>query len=204
MLPRDTAGQRAVVRACMIGDPAIYSTTGKRPPELKTTGPGTRVSDFRVLATSVRDSRGVTVLLGSKVAHRLCLLDASGRPSPNDHLPHAPARAWAVPLSEVPNEVLFDQRGGGTQFTDRPPDEQVWESHSAGRVPPGGTRLTFTAPDGRTVEAPVTDRFFVLRRSGYGPEVPRLEEMVQVAVKLYNGGQVLAEFSARIEAGLLE
>ncbi|MEV4673488.1 MULTISPECIES: hypothetical protein [Actinomadura] len=205
VLPSNSPAQLALVRACMVGDPLVMAPVQGDPmnPQ-RLTGSGTAVSDFRVLAESVRDARGRTVLLGSGTAYRLCMLDRSGKPTPNDRAPNQSARVWGVPLTIVPDHVIYDDTGGGDLRFDDPASRKGWELHVAGRVMPGGTRITFTGPDGNSVQAPVTDRFFVLRRSGGGANGPTPGGgMVSVTVKLYNGDQVVKEYSTQIDAAIM-
>jgi hypothetical protein len=204
-LPGNTPAQLAVVRACMVGDPLVMAPIPGDPVNQQTlTGPGTSVSDFRVLAESVRDSRGRTVLLGSGTAFRLCMLDRSGRPTPSDRAPRQSAQPWGVPLTIVPDHVIYDHTGGGDLRFDDPGSKTGWELHVAGRVAPGGTRITFTGSDGRSAEAPVTDRFFVLRRSGGGTSGPLPGgQMVPVTVKLYNGDRVVKEYSTQVDSAIM-
>jgi len=205
VLPGNTSAQLALVRACMVGDPLITVPTSDDPASVRPlTGPGTTASDFRVLAESARDSRGRTVLLGSGTAYRLCRLDRSGRPATDDRAPNQSARTWGVPLATVPDHVIYDDTGGGTLRFDSPGSRTGWEFHVAGRVAPGGTRIAFTAPDGRSAEAPVSGRFFVLRRSGGGADGPAPGgEMASVTVRLYKGDQVVKEYSAQVDAAIL-
>ncbi|TDC12802.1 hypothetical protein [Actinomadura bangladeshensis] len=204
-LPGNTPAQLAVVRACMVGDPLVTAPIEDDPVNtFRLTGPGTSVSDFRVLAESVRDSRGRTVLLGSGTAYRLCMLDRSGKPTTNDRAPNQSAHVWGVPLTIVPDHVLYDDTGGGDLRFDDPGSKDGWELHVAGRVIPGGTRITFTGPDGKSAEAPVTDRFFVLRRSGGGASGPLPgSQMVPVTVKLYNGDRVVKEYSTQVDSAIM-
>ncbi|NKZ04988.1 hypothetical protein [Actinomadura latina] len=205
VLPSNTAAQLSLVRACMVGDPLITVPIPDDPVNIeRLTGPGTMVSDFRVLAESVRDSRGRTVLLGSGTAFRLCRLDRSGRPTTDDRAFHQAAHAWGVPLTIVPDHVIYDHTGGGTLRFDTPGSKVGWELHLAGRVMPGGTRITFTATDGRSAEAPVSGRFFVLRRSGGGADGPAVGgPMASVTIRLYNGDQVVKEYSTEVDAAIL-
>ncbi|MEV4000964.1 hypothetical protein [Actinomadura sp. NPDC049753] len=204
-LPSNTPEQLAVVRACMVGDPRVsVPDPGDPRSEARVTGSGTRVSDFRVLATSVRDSRGRTVLLGSRAAYRLCSLDRSGRPSVSDTSLHQAARVWGVPLGQVSENVVYDDTGGGSLDAGGPDAEPGWEMHVAGRLPvSGGTRVTFTASGGGSAEAPVTDRFFVLRKTGAGLQGPEVGRVESATVRLYKGRRVLKEFSTQVEAGVL-
>ncbi|MBB6397546.1 hypothetical protein BKA00_004460 [Actinomadura coerulea] len=204
-LPANTPDQLALVRSCMVGDPLISVPDPSDPrSEAKVTGPGTHVADFRVLATSDRDSRGRTVLLGSRAAYRLCLLDRAGRPSSNDQSLHQAAKVWGVSLADVPDNVICDDTGGGTLDSAKPDAEPGWETHVSGRVPVrGGTRVIFTASDGRSAEAPVTDRFFVLRRTGTGLQGPELGQIGDVTVKLYKDHRVLKQFSTQMSTAVL-
>ncbi|MEU8121048.1 hypothetical protein AB0C21_20255 [Spirillospora sp. NPDC049024] len=201
-LPANTPEQLALVRACMVGDPQISMPDYYDPRiEVTVTGPGTRVSDFRVLTASAPDSRGRTVWLGSRAAHRLCVLDRSGKPSESDRSFHQAAHVWGVSLAAVLKNVVYDDTGGGSVD---PGAEGSWETHVAGRVPlSGGTRVTFTAADGRSAEAPVTDRFFVLRRSGVRGQGSGLGRIESVTVRLYKGSRVLKVFSTQVEGAVL-
>lgn len=205
VLPRNSPAQLALVRACMVGDPLVQAPVDGDPvnPQ-RVSGPGTAVSDFRVLAESARDARGRTVWLGSGTAHRLCALDRSGKPSRNDRAPNQSAGVWGVPLTMAPDRVIYDHTGSGDLRFDDPASGRGWELHIAGRVAPGGTRITFTGSDGRSVQAPVTDRFFVLRRSGDGTDVPTPGGgVVDVTVKLYNGDRVVKEYSTQVDAAIM-
>lgn len=205
VLPGNTPAQLALVRSCMVGDPLVMAPPEEDPlVSRRLFGPGTSVSDFRVLAESVRDARGRTVLLGSGTAYRLCMLDRSGRPTTNDRALNQAARVWGVPLTIVPDHVIYDDTGSGDLRFDDPGSKNGWELHVAGRVMPGGTRITFTTPDGKSIEAPVTDRFFVLRRSGGGASGPTPGgHMASVTVKLYNGDRVVKEYSTQVDAAIM-
>ena len=54
------------------------------------------------------------------------------------------------------------------------------------------------------MQAPVTDRFFVLSRRGGDANGPTPGGgMVSVTVKLYNGDQVVKEYSTQIDAAIM-
>ncbi|MEV0402483.1 hypothetical protein [Actinoallomurus sp. NPDC050550] len=209
VLPANTAAQLATVRACMVGDPDIPSPSlPRRIGEVDPgrTGPGTHVRDFRILV-AYRDSRGQAVFLGSTVAHRVCSLDNSGRPSPSDRIPGQTANSWGRFPAFTGPIVMDDQAGGvlGTKEQSRSrADAEGIEEHVAGRVTPDVARVTFTLPDGRTQDAAVSSGFFLWRAARTGASLAGAGQERQVTVRAYDrGGRVLKTLMTRIDAAVL-
>jgi len=193
-LPANSPAQLAFIRACLTRDPTIMIGSNGA---FGSGRPGTRVADFRILATSEPDALGRTVWVGSTVAHLPCYQDKRGRPGPFKQ--SLTAHAWNVelPLSNFPNNVSTDNQEGFDPGT----PSKAWEMHLAGRTAPGVTRITFTAR-GKTLSADVTDHFFIVRRAGYGRFPKPTQPFITTTTRLYDHGHLLASFPFTVGAML--
>ncbi|GAA4622319.1 hypothetical protein GCM10023196_014020 [Actinoallomurus vinaceus] len=210
VLPANTAAQLAMVRACMVGDPNIPSPPRRPTPGAAAdhgrTGPGTHVRDFRVLAT-YRDSRGQAVFLGSTVAHRVCNLDTSGRPSPSDRTPGQTAvNWWHFPAFTGP--ISLEDQAGGVLSTKEQSRSRAYaegiEEHLAGCVTPDVARVTVTLPGGRAQDAAVSNGFFLWRAARTGASLAGAGQEKEVIVRAYDrGGRVLKTVTRRVDAAVL-
>lgn len=74
----------------------------------------------------------------------------------------------------------------------------------AGRTAPGIGRITFTGPTGRTLEAAVTNGFFIVRNTGPGIGLPDGDQ-VRSTVRLYTSdGTMLASFPLTLQSFMFQ